>query len=102
MAMARTEGTADTVMLDQSSVGRLSRMDAMQQQAMAAEMRARLESQRLGLKAALDRITAGSYGMCCQCDVEMDVARLSGDPAAVFCAECSTERELRRGHNGAT
>lgn len=102
MAMAGMEGTADTVILDQSSVGRLSRMDAMQQQAMAAEMRARLESQILGLKAALDRITAGSYGMCCQCDVEMDVARLSGDPAAVFCAECSAERELHKGRNRAS
>jgi DnaK suppressor protein len=100
VATAQAEAAADTVMLDQSSVGRLTRMDAMQQQAMAAEMRGRLETQKLGLKAALNRIAAGSYGLCCQCDVEMGTERLRGDPAAVFCADCTMERESHKTRNG--
>ncbi len=99
-ATVEADIAADTVALDQSSVGRLTRMDAMQQQAMAAGMRERLESQRVGLNAALNRIAAGSYGLCCQCAVEMDEERLNSDPAAVFCAECTMERELLRTRNG--
>ncbi|MBX9873122.1 MAG: hypothetical protein K2X75_14095 [Burkholderiaceae bacterium] len=39
LALVEAAGTTATVMLDQSSVGRLSRMDAMQQQVLAQEMR---------------------------------------------------------------
>ena len=99
-AMAQADVAADTVMLDQSSVGRLTRMDAIQQQAMAAGMRERLESQRAGLKAALDRIAASSYGLCCECAAEIDEERLGSDPAAVFCADCTMERELHRSRSG--
>ncbi|MDP2399512.1 MAG: molecular chaperone DnaK [Burkholderiales bacterium] len=93
-ALAEADAAADTVILDQSSVGRLSRMDAMQQQAVAAGLRGRLASQKLKLQSALDRVTAGSYGLCCQCEAEIDIERLDSDPAAVFCADCSMEREL--------
>lgn len=92
-AMAQADAAAGTVILDQSSVGRLSRMDAMQQQAMAAEIRGRLASQKLKIKSALDRIAAGTYGLCCECKVELDVGRLRGEPAAVFCGDCATARE---------
>ena len=93
-ALAQADTAASTVMLDQSSVGRLSRMDAMQQQAVAAGLRNRLASQKLKLKSALDRVAAGSYGLCCQCETELDADRLDSEPAAVFCADCSMEREL--------
>lgn len=93
-ALEQADAAAGPVMLDQSSVGRLSRMDAMQQQAMAAGIRARLASQKLKLQSALDRVAAGTYGLCCQCETEIDAERLDSDPAAVFCADCSMEREL--------
>lgn len=94
LALAQAELASATVMLDQSSVGRLSRMDALQQQAMASGIRERLLQRRLKLKAALDRIDAGRYGICCQCEGQLEQARLEQDPAAVFCAACMTEREI--------
>lgn len=92
-ALAQADAAAGTVMLDQSSVGRLSRMDAMQQQAMAAGLRGRQASQMVKLRSALDRVAAGTFGLCCQCESEIDAGRLDGDPAAVFCADCSMARE---------
>jgi DnaK suppressor protein len=94
-ALAQAGSAAATVVLDQSSVGRLSRMDALQQQAMASGLRERLALRRRQLQAALDRITAGTYGLCCQCEAAMEPDRLDNDPAAVFCADCMAERETR-------
>lgn len=96
-AMAQAEAAA--AVLDQSSVGRLSRMDAMQQQALATEIRERLSSQQLKIRSALGRIAAGTYGLCCECETELELERLQGEPAAVFCADCAAEREAQR--NGA-
>jgi DnaK suppressor protein len=86
--------SAATVELDQTRVGRLSRMDAMQQQAMAQGTRWRLDIRRRKVEAALARITAGTYGLCCECGLRLSDERLSADPAAVFCADCAAEREL--------
>jgi len=83
---------AQTVSLDQSMVGRVSRGDALQQQAMAKDRERRLELKRRKLEAALNRIALGQYGRCCQCDTALDPARLASDPAAVFCVDCLDER----------
>lgn len=91
LVQARTD--ADTVTLDQSSVGRLSRMDAMQQQAMAQGMLDRLQINKRKLEAALARIDAGVFGLCCQCEAAIERARLEADYGAVFCSECIAERE---------
>lgn len=85
--------SAGTVVLDQSSVGRLSRMDAMQQQAMAQGMLSRLDLRRRKLQAALARLEGGDFGLCCQCGDELEAERLRNDPAVVFCADCMAERE---------
>lgn len=90
----QAESSAATVVLDQSSVGRLSRMDAMQQQAMAQGIRGRLATQKRRLQAALARVEADSFGCCCQCGAELEPARLQADPTTVFCPECVAEREL--------
>ena len=45
----------DTVKLDQTRVGRLSRMDAMQQQAMAKATNARTELELVRIRSALQR-----------------------------------------------
>lgn len=91
-AIRQAEDSAATVQLDQSSVGRLSRMDAMQQQAMAQELRERLTTQKRRLAAALARVEAGTFGSCCQCGAELDARRLQHDPATVFCPDCVAER----------
>jgi len=77
--------------LDQSSVGRLSRMDAMQSQAMALENKRRREIELTRIDAAFDRIEEGEYGYCAACDEEIDQRRLSVDPANPFCVACASK-----------
>ncbi|MBE0615366.1 MAG: molecular chaperone DnaK [Burkholderiales bacterium] len=92
-AIAQAEASAGTVRLDQSSVGRVSRMDAMQQQAMARGLQERLATRKRKTEAALARIESGTYGRCCECQTELKAERIDADPAAVFCAACAAERE---------
>jgi DnaK suppressor protein len=76
------------VELDQASVGRLSRMDAMQAQQMAQESERRRQEQLLRIEAALRRIEAGEYGYCFVCGEEIDVRRLNADPGNTRCIHC--------------
>ena len=78
-----------TVELDQQSVGRLSRMDALQRQAMAeaAERARTLEIQKIDV--ALKRIEDDEYGYCIDCGEEIADKRLSVDPAASHCIKCA-------------
>ena len=84
-----TKEARDPVELDQSRVGRLSRMDALQSQAMAqdAERRRKIELQKID--AALERIAAGDYGYCISCGEEIPKARLDFDPAVASCVDCA-------------
>lgn len=82
----------DAVELDQSSMGRVSRNDALQQQAMALQMRARMQQRERKLEAALARVHAGSFGLCCECQEPIDLHRLNADLASVFCTECAGQR----------
>ncbi|MEO1198295.1 MAG: TraR/DksA family transcriptional regulator [Pseudomonadota bacterium] len=77
------------VALDQQSVGRLSRMDALQRQAMseAQERRRATELQRIDV--ALRRIRDGDYGYCDQCGAAIAEGRLEIDPAATLCITCA-------------
>lgn len=93
-ALSQASNSTSTVTLDQSSVGRLSRMDAMQQQAMAQAMEQRLLVQKRKLKAAIDRIESGKFGLCCQCESDLEPGRLESDPAVVFCEVCLLERDI--------
>ena len=89
------EASSETVNLDQSRVGRLSRMDALQLQAMAqASGRRRSEALR-NIAAALARIDSGDYGYCRDCETAIPEARLSFDPAAERCIECASAHEER-------
>ncbi|MEE8320530.1 MAG: TraR/DksA C4-type zinc finger protein [Gammaproteobacteria bacterium] len=80
--------TSEPVELDQSRVGRLSRMDAMQIQQMALETARRRQNQLLKIKGALRRIESGEYGYCFVCGEEIDVRRLSADPTNTRCMVC--------------
>lgn len=85
---AAVEST-QTVSLDQSSVGRLSRMDAMQSQAMALAGKRRCEIQLQRIRAALERLDNGEYGNCAVCEGEIDQRRLRVDPANPLCVDCA-------------
>lgn len=86
---AATAGDRRPVELDQQSVGRLSRMDAMQVQAMAAAQSRRRGVERRRLLAALERISSGEYGWCAACGEEIGERRLGIDPAAALCVDCA-------------
>ncbi len=86
---ALSEEDRAAVALDQQAVGRLSRMDAMQQQAMAqAAERARARDlQRID--AALKRIEDGEYGYCSECGEAIAEKRLAIDPMVSLCIACA-------------
>jgi len=82
-----------TVVLDQTRVGRLSRMDALQAQAMAKATAQRKHNEIRRMEAALQRIKNDAYGYCLQCDEAIAEARLRADPATALCLECAAKRE---------
>lgn len=89
---AVSETTAEArspVALDQSSVGRLSRMDAMQQQAMALATERRRGAALARIDAALARIGSGDYGWCTHCGEAIAPGRLGLDPATPTCVACA-------------
>ncbi len=84
-----TTANADSKPVDLNlSIGRLSRVDALQQQHVAFERRRRAEVQLQQLRAALSRVAAGTYGRCLECEEPIEVARLSAKPEAVTCKGC--------------
>ena len=80
--------TGETVELDQTRVGRLSRMDAMQSQQMALESARRRQHQLQKVEGALHRIESGEYGYCFICGEEIVAQRLAVDPTSTRCMEC--------------
>ena len=85
--------TIDPVELDQARIGRLSRMDAMQHQAMAqaANRLTALEEQRI--RTALKRIATGEYGYCIRCEEDIAEGRLQADPSTLTCIACARSIE---------
>lgn len=83
----------DTVTLDQQSVGRLSRMDAMQGQAMAQAQERQRCTQLMRIEQALTRIANEEYGYCEDCGDDINEKRLEVDPAALFCLKCARANE---------
>lgn len=84
------DDAAATVELDQTRVGRLSRMDAMQAQAMSVAAKQRRETNLRRIAAALRRLDAGQYGDCQECDEPINPRRLEIDPAATLCIQCAS------------
>ena len=80
---------SDTVSLDQTKVGRLSPMDALQAQQMAQETQRRRQQQLVRIRGALNRLDAGDYGYCLACGEEIGLGRLRIDPSATQCIGCA-------------
>ena len=83
------------VELDQGRMGRLSRMDAMQQQAMSQAADRLIASERSRILTALDRIRSGDYGYCLLCDEEIAEGRLCSDPSVLNCISCAQKAEAK-------
>lgn len=77
------------VELDQQSVGRLSRMDAIQQQAMAFASQGRRQHDIRLIAQALERMATEAYGYCGTCGDPIAFGRLRLDPTAALCIECA-------------
>jgi DnaK suppressor protein len=89
-----TEADRGTVEFDQTTVARLSRMHAIQEQATAIATGRQREQELARIKAALQRIAAGEYGYCIACGEEIDERRLDLDPSLPSCIDCA--RQARR------
>ena len=85
---------ARTVDLDEP-IGRLTRVDALQQQSMAKANRQAAQIRLRLVEAALKRCEDGSYGTCQECDEPIGGARLRVRPEAFLCIACQEERERR-------
>ena len=84
------------VELDQTKVGRLSRMDAMQAQAMAQASDMRRKQLLRRIESALQRLDDDEFGYCLECGESINAKRLAFDPAAELCIDCASAAETTR------
>ncbi|MFN4263927.1 MAG: TraR/DksA C4-type zinc finger protein [Thioalkalivibrionaceae bacterium] len=101
---AQDRDATAVVELDQTRTGRLSRIDALQGQAMAQAAAGRRDRECARLRAALVRLSdpeqSMDAGRCVECDATIAPARLRIDPAATLCVACAEAAEGRRGIGG--
>ncbi len=89
-----TGGEAQQVVeLDQARVGRLSRMDALQAQAMSLATGRRRLQHLQKIDAALGRIKEGDFGDCLGCGEPVNPKRLAADPTVTLCISCAQALE---------
>ncbi len=85
----------DVVELDQTRQGRLSRMDAMQAQAMSKATGAQRRQLLREIELALQRVEDGSYGECEECGEPIAVGRLRASPTTRYCIGCAEAMEAQ-------
>lgn len=92
--LQQLEQDSKPVELDQQMVGRLSRMDALQQQQMAVASESHVRAHLNGVNLALVAISAGDYGCCQQCDEPIAWLRLKARPDSQLCVQCQQLNEM--------
>lgn len=88
-SMRATEEALKPVQLDQTAVGRLSRIDALQGQGLTRNLRERERVQLAQVQSAFRRISEGSYGICVDCGSKVPFGRLHVMPETASCTACS-------------
>ena len=83
------QGDRKPVELDQQSVGRVSRIDSLQVQAMSNAAEARRQQRARALEAALERMAQKEFGYCTDCGEPIAYGRLRTDPAVIRCINCA-------------
>lgn len=78
------------VELDQTAIGRVSRIDAIQLQEMQLATEQRRHDQLQRIEAALQRIADESYGYCLNCGEAIPEKRLTFNPTVLNCVDCAT------------
>ena len=79
------------VELDQTSVGRVSRIDAIQSQAMALANERNRAGEMARIDSALARLERGDFGFCIVCDEKIAPKRLEFDPSLPTCITCASD-----------
>ena len=93
LQMAGADAATKPVTLDQQSVGRVSRIDAIQQQQMAIANQQQTAQLLKRIELALHRIDSDEYGFCFQCEEPIAFVRLQAQPFASLCIECQSASE---------
>ena len=88
---AESKEGREAVELDQSRVGRLSRIDAMQSQAMNKAIGARRKQALARIDAAFERILEDEFGYCLKCGENIEEKRLEFDPTSIYCTPCNAQ-----------
>ncbi len=88
-----SKDTSATVTLDQTSVGRVSRVDALQAQAISVAARDQRLMDLQNIDASLVRIQEGDYGYCLECDDLIAPKRLEANLSTQYCIKCASKRE---------
>jgi DnaK suppressor protein len=86
---------ADVPISPDSSLGRLTRVDALQAQQMAQALVQRNREELARVSRALERVASGDYGACARCGEDIADARLQAVPDAVICRDCAEKRSQR-------
>jgi len=86
---AAGEESRRPVELDPQVQGRLSRMDALQQQAMSQAQQRRRAAELERIETALERIAEGDFGYCVSCGEPIALKRLEHDPSVPTCIDCA-------------
>ena len=94
--LAVSVDAARPVELDQQAMGRVSRIDAIQQQKMVQANRRRAQLRLNQFQAALRAIEDDEYGICRLCDDFIRYGRLKARPEAAICLECQEQREKKQ------
>jgi DnaK suppressor protein len=93
-AISAGEG-ADAPIAPDSSLGRLTRVDALQAQQMAQALIQRNREELARVTRALQRMASGDYGVCPRCGEDIADARLAAVPDALLCRDCAEKRSAR-------
>ena len=88
-SMAVSDEAIKTVVLDQTAVGRVSRIDSLQNQGIAQGLREREAVRLVQIQEALERLSDGTYGSCTACGGFIAFERLYVFPESALCAACS-------------
>lgn len=87
-SMRTTEEALRPVELDQTAVGRLSRIDSLQNQGLTRNLHDREQAKLGQVVTAIERIDAGTYGLCVDCGGEIRFERLQVFPETPICTGC--------------
>ena len=91
--LSNNKEAAGIVELDQSVIGRVTRMDAIQQQSMAVSTRNKARQRLKKVNLAISNFANGDYGYCRQCDEAIALLRLQAQPESSLCLSCQSKAD---------